>query len=430
MKDTGPGPLTYLLDGALAKWAEPFRAEFWLRLPGFVIGVLAVPLIMLGYRKQFHLSGAIAGGALAAMLPVWVDWSTGARGYSWAVFCGLLQILLGLHLISRGPTRSLVAGLAVVSTAGLLLHPFHILMTLGIYLSLLTVRDLRRSSGYVASSALFVLCQFAWLAFWFTSVKRGASNGAVAIPVSVHSLAEAAALLLRNQWPLLLFLTGTAAGGFLAFRAATAPHWKFVGSLSVATSVFSMVLAVVLAAQFLLAFRYFYGATIPVVLLASYAVQLCSSRFHADGKVGRVRTIGVAALVVASAVMAVPAMQAANTPVHNWSAAVRWLKDHATAEDAVLTGPNSEYEMLKVYAAAAGLRAHTPLTISNGRGQILGVQSPEAVRALLNSGRRLWYVTAFYGEHRSPEYWNLIGENYREVARFSGRADLVLFRSR
>src|SRR5262249_38245003 len=92
LHDKGPGPLTYLLDGAFARLARPLHGEFWLRIPGITVGIISILyLLRVGSRWTGGRYGGVVMAAFAAVFPAWVDWSTGARGYAWAIFLGLLQ---------------------------------------------------------------------------------------------------------------------------------------------------------------------------------------------------------------------------------------------------------------------------------------------------------------------------------------------------
>lgn len=427
--DTGPGPLMYWLEGLFAYYAEPMGGEYWLRFPGIAAGLLSTVLMAFCMWRHAGAAAAIFAGVLAAVLPAWVGWSTGARGYSWAVLCALLQVFLSwqyLHLRKRGVFLLLYG---FTSTAGVLVHPFHVIFNVAAWLAMFSVKPFRKA-GLITAGALLLLVQAAWLLLWLRAVQQVSSVGVRAAHWNSAALQEALVKLITTDWSLCLSLVALSLAGAAATWKFRRPEWRFIGMLAAVMGVLGLLLALVMSVRLFAAGRYFYAASVPATILAGCVFQrlIAWIRLRFGNRFTRpVVQLSAATLIL---LLGLPAYRQADTPVHDWAAVVAWLRGNSGPGDVVLTGPNSEYEVYRVYAQAAGVPATAPVTISNRRGNVISVQTPLAVQALLKSERRLWFVTAFYGQHRSPEYWRLIGKNFREQRRFPGKADLVVFSNR
>jgi len=431
LHDKGPGPLTYLLEGAFAGRAEPVVGEYWLRIPGIAAGAATVGLLfLLMVSMGISTPAAFIAGAIAAMLPQWVQWSTGARGYAWAVLTALLQVWLAVGVVrGQGRIAIKIAALGLLAPAGFLIHPFHAVFNVGLFVALLAVRPGGAVRKVAMVAAGVVAMQALYLHAWFAALRRtGVDAGGVEL--SIGNLCTAIAAIISGHWFLALFLVALTGSGFFLLVRSSDKLWQFIGWLCFLCGLACISLATYMAMRYFAADRYFYFATIPALLLLGRALHPVSVRLEPFADRRGFHYAAILAHAVLVGILAKPIMQVAKTPDHDWRAALLWLQKQTASEDVILTGPNSDYEIFSAYAKAIGLKGNYPLTIMNPQGRRLGVHEPEAVRALVNSGRRVWYITPFLGQHRTPEYWQEVKSRFSEVARFPGRADVAVLRSR
>jgi hypothetical protein len=110
-----------------------FGNDPWaVRLPAFLAGVLLVPAIFLVARAFAGERAGLISAGLAASAPVFVDYSSNARGYLFIALFSVLLVGLGTYLKQN---RNLVAWLAFIVLAALgfytipiMLYPFGMVM--------------------------------------------------------------------------------------------------------------------------------------------------------------------------------------------------------------------------------------------------------------------------------------------------------------
>jgi uncharacterized membrane protein len=127
-----------------------FGADVWaIRLPAFIAGLLIIPLTYFAARALYDRSSALIAAALAASLPMLIEYSINARGYVFLQAFTLILILLGDHVRDRegwlGWIIISITGAIGLWTIPIMLYPIGIL-----YLWLL----LHALSGSDRSSAL------------------------------------------------------------------------------------------------------------------------------------------------------------------------------------------------------------------------------------------------------------------------------------
>jgi hypothetical protein len=188
-----------------------------------------------------------------------------------------------------------------------------------------------------------------------------------------------------------------------------------------------VVLNVALLARFGIAARYFYALSIPLVwetgILAAAVVQAVSTE----------RGRAAAQFAMLAALLALPlksAMWHAGTPEHNWRGAMEFLKPQVRPGDLLLCGPMADIEVLNEYAPAAGLAAAPQRWIQGAGGQAQDMFTVEGLRAGLNSGRRMWFVTPYWGAVRPSQYWSTIEHRMQHVATAEGKSAVEIWCSR
>jgi hypothetical protein len=96
--------------------------QWAVRLPSFVAGVLTVPALYLLSRTLHGRTVAFIAAATAAVMPVLVDFSTQARGYTLLMLFSLLLFLLGVY-VRRRPNLLAWALVVVVVVLGIYTIP-------------------------------------------------------------------------------------------------------------------------------------------------------------------------------------------------------------------------------------------------------------------------------------------------------------------
>lgn len=464
LHDKGPGPLTYVLDGMLTRWAEPWGRERWLRLPGIVAG-LATVLIALtrGRRWTGGASGALALGTAAAVWPLWADFSTGARGYAWSVLVGLLQIGLLIELSARlpdpppegnvmpeAPARSAMpfragarvrvrwAVFVLLLLAGPFIHPFHLILGAGVTVGALaarfsrsTVRGLSRMGFYLPLAAVWAL-QLAWMRAWLARIGDGGKTPSAPLPMPLTDtdrlarLVRQAAAMVTGGWE----IGGLFAGPVLLLILCLllrrgAVRWRPAFLAATVLVLGHCVLLVLLAGRFFVAERYLFALSVTGAWLLALGFQSAASTLARRRALRRIIVPAAGLLCLAAAAPAVsPARAAAATPVHDWAAAVAWLKTRVHPDDLVILGPNADYEVYRAYADAAGIPALAPGTVYDEHGRTYKPTTTAGLNFMLSANRRIWFLTPFWRSVYPRDYWVLLETRFRKQAVIPGRAPI------
>jgi hypothetical protein len=427
LHDTGPGPLTYLLDGMFAAQATPMGAEFWMRVPPVISGLLTVALIICAGR---HLTGthvgALAMSVGAAVMPAMVDYTTTPRGYGWAVLFGLLHLtalVKGRYASKRGRpaiAQSWWLAAVVSACAAILIHAVSLVWVTACLAAALTTptRGAARWARRALLSAAVVIVTVAigWCSVWLSRLAYTPN----AMPVArswqeiVAGLVTATGTLVADGSAILLALT-------LAMIAIVSRQRLPGPSLCSRAVAFALLLSAVLAAglayKFFLAPRHLFPAQIALLLLAgllSGTTLGFLARLTGTVRPRRMATV----LLLVLGVMALPfAVKQAQTPMQDWRNAMRRLAAAYQPGDMILCGPNSDLEVVRAYAVALGIPPDSvPRWIDAGHGHLLSSGSEAGVMAAIASPNRLWFVTGFYGQVRPASYWTLIKQHFRPVA--------------
>lgn len=437
IQDTGPGPLAYLLEGIFASKAYPLGGEFWIRVPGVAAALLMVPLICLLGRCWWQSARVAAMCALCmSVFPPWVDFSTGARGYIWTTL-----LLLLLHTLLVSAVRRSSAGMpwlfypstAALSILAIYLTPLNIAWLWPYWMVLLfhlwrSPDDHQRSlRAYLLSALGVAVCCLPYLLLWHSRLK--AKPGTLQPFSWTHaekSFGDFAHELVREPW------YGVLVVGPIVLMLALPPRlYRLRSNRTIILICWLLLLsgfllAIPLAGGFFIAPRYFVGFSVPLLWgcgeLLKYVVLVIRRQF------GRLpaRSLSILLPVCLCLTQLPAAYRYAKTPVHDWLNAVRWLNEQIRPADIVFCGPNADIEVLWAYSQRFGWTGQVPRWIIVEGGRQIDTSTAEAIRRALGSGQRLWYVTPFWGHVRSPEYWKLVAENFREAARFPGRGDIVI----
>ncbi|MGI8907782.1 MAG: hypothetical protein ACR2IE_14975 [Candidatus Sumerlaeaceae bacterium] len=433
LQDPGPGPLMYLLDGMFAKLARPMGGEFWLRLPGIAAGALSCALLFAWLRRRAGFFGASISALGAALLPLLIEFYTGARGYAWLVLISIVQWRL-IWAVMQERTHSVRVHLLFVgaSTIGMLVNPMHTLWTGCLLIALLVLRGMRSQQGRGSGSVLILLITTAvlhgaYIALWFYAMKASGAGTAATVRGNVE-LSYILRRMLEQKPVLQLLLINTALALPLLFVRRTPA--RFQGLLGLCTTLGSVLLLAVLCSRFFAAPRYFYALVLCSIISAGFLVQRAFNfmRLRGSRSASQVALLVCSVLVVT--VLVGPARNRAKTPLQDWWGAAEYLREHAGPNDIVLTGPNSEYEVYRLYANTAGVKAQAPLLVEDATRKQHHLDRADGLGMLLERGRAVWFVTAAFGQHRTLEYWQLLRANFDEAARIPGRTDLVIYRKR
>lgn len=142
----------------LARGAEAAlgRAEWVVRLPALLFGLLTIPAVWLGLRRGFGPRTALLSALLVATNPVLTGFSTTARGYSGMVFFSWCATVVFLRLVQegRGVGRAVLYALIAILGIGTHFFTVAVLAVHGVFLVLIAARELRRGGVSSAWSRL------------------------------------------------------------------------------------------------------------------------------------------------------------------------------------------------------------------------------------------------------------------------------------
>jgi hypothetical protein len=424
----------YMLEGTCAQLCHPFGGEGWLRVPGIFAGALATGLLFLALRTAAGFLPAVLMAAIASALPLLIDFYTGARGYGWLVLVTLVQWCAAIRLV-RGvaPARPMLVALAGASILGMLMNPLHTPWTVCMVIGLMAVCAAKRVrppeltwKRLAVAGAFLLVIHAVWLGLW-VYVMQHAGTGSAATVHGFAGLRIVAHRMLQQKEILGLICANFVLAAPLVFSGDAVR--RFQGTVGVAVSLAAVLLLAALCARFFAAWRYFYIMPVCAMLSGGFHVEWLAGR--AGGRALRIVKTCVSLAVALALWYEVPrAVKRANKPVQDWGAAVDYIRDHAEPNDLVLAGPNSEWEVYRVYAKAAGMTQQAPLIAESPENIQFKTDTEDGLRLIINSKRPTWFVTAAFGQHRTPEYWQLIRENFDPMEKVRGRNDILICRTK
>lgn len=147
--------------------AQTLPPAWVVRLPAFLFGVGAVPLLYAAVRAHCERPVAMAAAALLALSPAAVDYAGQSRGYTAMIFFAIAQALTLTRALRKGQPPDWVAWL-LSAFLGTLAHLYFtlVVLTMGLLLLIQSLyhtlywRDRRRARVAVEQAALMPL---AWL---------------------------------------------------------------------------------------------------------------------------------------------------------------------------------------------------------------------------------------------------------------------------
>lgn len=112
-------PNNHLLHTLLVHLSTRFfgDAEWAIRLPAFLAGILIVPVSYLTVNRLYHRESALFTACLTAVSSVLIEYSTNARGYTLQVILFLLCVVLA-HTLCKRASLALWGLLVIVAVAG------------------------------------------------------------------------------------------------------------------------------------------------------------------------------------------------------------------------------------------------------------------------------------------------------------------------
>jgi 4-amino-4-deoxy-L-arabinose transferase-like glycosyltransferase len=115
-----------------------FGGQAWaLRLPAFLAGVLAVPIMYLSARRFFSRPQALGAAALMAVIPLFIDYSVNGRGYTILILLALLLTNFAAILVKQ-PSRPALIVYALTAALGFYTIPIFLYPMAGISLWVVT----------------------------------------------------------------------------------------------------------------------------------------------------------------------------------------------------------------------------------------------------------------------------------------------------
>ena len=117
MLDSIQGPLYQAILWPLIRFTD---ADWVMRLPAAIFGILAVPLLGITAARIFGNKSARLAALLLAVSPFHVWYSQEARGYSFLIFFSLLACAIFLEMVEKGPRFRLSLSFGLVSAFAVL----------------------------------------------------------------------------------------------------------------------------------------------------------------------------------------------------------------------------------------------------------------------------------------------------------------------
>ena len=113
---------------------EVFGRQIWIvRLPALLAGILSIPAAYFASRRIHTATQALAGAALVALTPWFINYSVNGRGYTLIILLSLILANLGALLI-RQQSRTALAAYAITAALGFYTIPIFLYPMAGISL--------------------------------------------------------------------------------------------------------------------------------------------------------------------------------------------------------------------------------------------------------------------------------------------------------
>jgi len=293
------------------------------------------------------------------------------------------------------------------------------LWTGSLLLSALIVNRSRRMP-IVINGALVAVVHIGWIWFWYSCLKATKVGGLSSTGSWFAGWQQKLSTHLRDSsFPVVLAVLVAVAAIVLLTRKRRHQS-KFLCWVAIWMAAGSATLFTFLSLSFFPATRYFYGLIICAVLLGAGLLWQLLLRISTQLREPQPAVLACAVLAV-MAVGIYPAYREARTPEQDWAAVMKRLAVDAKKEDLILAGPNSEMEIARVYAKAAGVAAPVPVILQDKQKQLHSAQTEDGLRLCLEVKKRVWFVTAYRNKLRTPQYWSLIDSQFTPVATVPGK---------
>ena len=113
---------------------EIFGRQTWVvRGPALLAGILCVPAAFFFARRIFNARQALAGAALVALTPWFINYSVNGRGYSLIILFSLLLANIGA-LLTRQQSRTALGAYAIIAALGFYTIPIFLYPMAGVSL--------------------------------------------------------------------------------------------------------------------------------------------------------------------------------------------------------------------------------------------------------------------------------------------------------
>jgi hypothetical protein len=424
------------LDGFFAERAEPMGGEFWMRLPPMAAAILTLLLLLVcGRHIAGSRTGAVAMATGFAIMPAMVDYGTTPRGYAWGVLLGFLHLtalVRGRLAARRRCRRTAWAWWTLAAASGIAAVLVNAVSLVWVTACLIAAGT-GCGSGGRAQRCGPVSVGFAIgaaTALWFALWLPGLAATPNTMPASrgpFDTLSQLVNVVRELYHDGTVAVLALAALLMVIGRCGKRPK-PLVPVHAVWLALFlSGILAAGFAYKFFLAPRHLFPAQMALLLLFGLSAEpalRCLSRRIGERFALRLATAGLCLIAIA----ALPfALRQAATPMHDWRNAIRNLAADYRAGDMILCGPNSDLEIVRAYASAAGIPAEAVPRWIDAGGRLLPSSSEEGLAAALESKDRIWFVTGFYGQVRPASYWALVERHFRKIrATTTGRLPIIL----
>lgn len=123
------------------------RAEWVVRLPALLFGLLTIPALWIGLRGDFGSRTALLAALLLATSPIHIGFSATARGYTGLVFFTWCATILFFSVVREDGRVSRVIAYAVLSALGIWTHLYGaaVLAVQALFLAILLAGEAHRS---------------------------------------------------------------------------------------------------------------------------------------------------------------------------------------------------------------------------------------------------------------------------------------------
>jgi uncharacterized membrane protein len=440
-------PLRYYLIHYLARWKP---AELYTRLPSYVLGVAAIPMLWLLARMLFGGGVALVSAFLLAIWPWHILESQDSRMYAVMLFLWLASLALFFAALDKPQRSYLWPLLALVNALNFLLSyltAFVMAAEILVFIGWLAVRKGRHRSAfplrpYLAGAFIYVgffgMAISSWIQPLFDLLRRYLPGFDPLMRLLTRTqlvtprYTTATFGKIREEWP--AELGAAFYNGLLDRLLLPGPFWRVVTVIGVAiglalcwrrnrlfviVGVLSFALAIVAfattEARHFVSPRYTYFVLLFVLVAFAMILVTVAERFLAWASARALpRRYAIATLAAGALALLAPLAPTINLYVQverqYWKLATRYLVEHMGPDEILITGPYGSDYAVHYYDPGEKLWER--------RAIVLALSAPDTEKWIDRAQSGAWYIT--WGGYIPDILQLVLQTRLRKVVMFPG----------